>query len=221
MTAYQVLFIGNSHTYLHHMPQMVVRLVEATNLAKPLNAEQVTGKGVDLEWHWHNQKTRDRIKAKKWDYVVLQDRSGGPLENKASMFKHARLLDDEIKKQGAGTILYMTWANRKRPETQKILTDTYSRISRELGAILAPVGAAWENSLKTDTDLRLHHSDDRHAGPAGAYLTACVFYTVLYRSSPQGLPGTLYLDKRLLVDLTDDKAAFLQRVAFETVTSLR
>jgi hypothetical protein len=174
------------------MPQMLVRLVKAADLGKYINAEQVTGKGVDLEWHWHNQKTRDRIKARMWDYVVLQDRSGGPLENKASMFKHARLLDDDIKKQGAETILYMTWANQKRHETQKILTDAYSQISRELGAILAPVGTAWENSLKTDPDLRLHHSDDRHAGPAGAYLTACVFYTVLYRSSPGFAGGPVF-----------------------------
>ncbi|MGD2269085.1 MAG: hypothetical protein PVI06_01685 [Desulfobacterales bacterium] len=124
-----------------------------------------------MAWHWHNQKTRNLLKAKAWNYVVLQGRSGGPLEDNESMFKYARLLDAEIRNQGANTIFYMTWANRKRPESQKTLTDAYRQISRELGAILAPVGAAWEHSLRTDPHLRFHHSDDRRAGPAGAYLT--------------------------------------------------
>lgn len=219
MTAYTVLFIGNSHTHLHHMPQMVVKLTAAANEKNLLTAEQVTGEGVDLAWHWHNQKTRNLIRARAWNYVVLQDRSGGPLEDKESMFKYARLLDTEIKNQGANTIFYMTWANRTRPETQKALTDAYRQISQELGAILAPVGAAWEHSLRTDPDLRLHHWDDRHAGPAGAYLTACIFYTLINNISPQGLPGTLYDNHRLLVNLSDEKARFLQRVAFETMTT--
>ncbi len=218
MSAYNVLFIGNSHTYLHCMPQMVVQLAEAAGLKDHLSVAQATGKGVDLEWHWLNQNTRDLIAAKAWDYVVLQDRSGGPLEDKASMFKYARLLDAEIKKRGAKTVFYLTWAKRKRPQTQKLLTDAYSQISQELSAILAPVGPAWERSLNADPALRLHHSDDRHAGPAGSYLTACVFYAVLYRSSPEGLPGTLHLNDRELVNLAEDKARFLQQIAFETVT---
>ena len=72
----------------------------------------------------------------------------------------------------------MTWADKSRPRIQKIIADAYSRIAVELGAVLAPVGLAWEKAHDLDVKLNLHHIDNRHANPNGAYLAACVFYTV-------------------------------------------
>ncbi len=83
----------------------------------------------------------------------------------------------------------MTWADRIRPETQAVLADAYTKMAQELGAILAPVGLAWEAVLRVDPDFDLHHQDGRHANPIGSYLTACVFYSVLFNTSPEGLPG--------------------------------
>ena len=140
-----VLFIGNSHTYLHYMPQMLVALAQGAGKGFKLNADQITGEGAGLQWHWHNTSTRARIRSRQWDYVVLQDRSGGPLEDLESFRTHARLLDEEIKRQGAKTIFYMTWANKARPRTQKILAEAYSQVAAELDAGLAPVGLAWGN----------------------------------------------------------------------------
>ena len=74
----KVLFIGNSHTYLNYMPQMLLMLVDAEDRGFELIVDQCTGEGASLEWHWKNPASRDAIKGKHWDYVVLQDRSGGP-----------------------------------------------------------------------------------------------------------------------------------------------
>jgi len=221
MTTDKVLFIGNSQTYLHYMPQMVLQLAQFADLPSGLEVAQSTGKGVGLQWHWSNPGTRDLITAEKWTYVVLQERSGGALEAPEAMHAVARLLDAEIKKQGAQTVLYMTWANRRRPQTQQIIEEAYGQISRELDAVLAPVGRAWETCLKADPGFRLHHADDRHANPAGCYLSACVFHSVLFRASPEGLPGTLYANDRQLVALTDDRARFLQKIAYQTVSETR
>jgi hypothetical protein len=220
VTATKVLFIGNSHTYLHYMPQMVLQLSQSADLSRGLEVAQSTGKGVSLKWHWSNPGTRELIAARKWDYVILQERSGGALEARESMFAHARLLDAAIKKQGAQTVFYMTWANRHRPQTQHIIEEAYGQISRELDAVLAPVGRAWENCLKADPGFGLHHADDRHANPSGSYLSACVFHSVLFRVSPEGLPGTLYANDRLLVELTEDQARFLQQIAYQTGTGI-
>jgi len=217
MKTSRILFIGNSHTYLHYMPRMLEQLARAAGYRKRLRTEQVTGRGAGLEWHWNNPATRHMITDGQWDYVILQERSGGPLEDPVSMQKHARLLDAEIRKQGALTIFYMTWARCGRPESQKIIRQAYSTAATAAGALLAPVGTAWENALKADPGLRLHHEDDRHANPAGAYLSACVFFTLICRADPKGLPGTLYLNDRCLVDLGKDRAGFLQKTAFETV----
>ena len=117
-----ILFIGNSHTYYNHMPQMLSVLIDSENRGFELTIRQCTGDGVGLDWHWNSFQTRNTIRKRPWDYVVLQERSGGPLEDLESFLRHSQLLDTEIRKQGAKTILFLTWANRSRPDTQALLT---------------------------------------------------------------------------------------------------
>ncbi len=219
MPAIKVLFIGNSHTYLHYMPEMTAQLGEAGR--NPIDTRQITGEGASLEWHWKNPDTRNLIKDKIWDYVILQERSGGPLENRAAMSDYGRRLHEEIKAQGtnAKTDLFMTWADRQHPKTQKTIADAYTLLSRELGAILAPVGLAWEKAKKEDPALDLHHRDGRHANPVGSYLTACVFYAIFTRKSPEGLPGTIFAAGKERVSLSADKALFLQEIAQASLMS--
>ncbi len=216
----KVLFIGNSHTYLNFMPQMLLALARVKDRGKELLVDQCTGEGASLQWHWNRSFSRDAIADRRWDYVVLQDRSGGPLEEPASFERHAGLLNAEINKQGAGTIFYMTWANRTRPETQAVLAEAYTRIARKLGALLAPVGLAWEALYRIEPDFDLHHQDGRHANPAGSYLTACVFYSLLFNSSPEGLAGNFYYKGKMRLDLTKNQALLLQKVAWETISGI-
>jgi hypothetical protein len=213
----KVLFIGNSHVYMHFMPLMLEELVKASDRGVNLVAEQCTGEGVSLEWHWKNQDTRDLLASGNWDFVVLQDRAGGPLEERKSFETHTRLLNQEIIAHGAQTVLYMTWALQSEPETQADLAHAYGHAAAELGAKLAPVGLAWESVHQSDRELDLFLPDGRHANPIGAYLTACVFYAVLLGESPEGLPGKLFIKGKDRVSLNKDKARFLQKRAFKIV----
>ena len=215
-----VLFIGNSHTYLNFMPQMLLALVNAGDPGPELMVDQCTGEGASLEWHWKNPTSRAAITKEPWDFVVLQDRSGGPLEGLESFERHAGLLDSEIRKQAARTIFYMTWANRTRPDTQQLLAEAYAKMARKLGAILSPVGLAWEAVHREEPDVELHHRDGRHANPVGSYLAACVFYSVLFSASPEGLPGTFHHQGKTWLDLEKFQASLLQRVAWQTVSNM-
>jgi hypothetical protein len=218
MSEMNILFIGNSHTYLHYMPQMLGELAQAAGSGVRLHIDQITGEGAGLQWHWNNKPSREKIRSGPWDWVVLQDRSGGPLEELECFQTHARLLDGEIRGQGAKTLFFMTWANKSRPRAQKILAEAYDQIATELGAVLAPVGLAWQKAQALDVELNLHHIDDRHANPSGAYLTACVFYAVFFNASPEGLPATLQIKGKIRLDLAEDRAGFLQKIAYETVS---
>ena len=72
----RILFIGNSHTYLHYMPQMLGQLVSAGNCDFELEADQSVGEGASLEWHWNSRSTRHKMRRRDWDFIVLQERSG-------------------------------------------------------------------------------------------------------------------------------------------------
>ena len=202
------------------MPQILLMLANAEARGFELMAEQCTGEGASLEWHWNNSPSREAIGNRRWDYVVLQDRSGGPLEEPGSFEHHARLLNGEIKKRGAQTLLYMTWANRQRPENQAALTEAYTNLATELKAGIAPVGMAWEAVQRFVPDFDLYHHDGRHANPAGSYLAACVFYSVLFKATPEGLPGTFSYKGKKRLELAEDQAQLLQRNAWETALSI-
>ena len=60
-----VLFIGNSHVYMHFMPLMLEELAKASGRGVTLAAEQCTGEGVSLEWHWNNPATRDMLTSRR------------------------------------------------------------------------------------------------------------------------------------------------------------
>ena len=211
----KVLFIGNSHTYLHYMPRMLVKMAQVAG--RQLYTDQITGEGASLQWHWNNTPTREKIRGRSWDYVVLQDRSGGPLQDIEAFQTYGRRLAEEIQRQEAKIIFFMTWANKTRLETQKSIADAYRELAAEAGAVLAPVGLAWENALARDSTLDLHHIDGRHANPSGAYLTACVFYAVLFNVSPEGLPANLKIKGKIRLDLDVKRAGFLQNMACATV----
>ncbi|HUV06146.1 MAG TPA: hypothetical protein VMX75_00365 [Spirochaetia bacterium] len=212
-SVFRILFVGNSHTYFNAMPVLLSRLAHA-NGKGPVETKRSVGSGVDLEWHWHNGETRRRIADGSWDYVVLQDRSGGPLENHDSFTRHARFLAAEIKEQGSRVMFYMTWANYLKAETQDLINRAYVEIAAELNALLAPVGMAWQNLYRRSPHPRLHAEDNRHANFLGSYMTSCVFYAVLFDSAPEiGL-------KDLLSSYSKEDVEMIHRTALETVQGL-
>ena len=213
----RILFIGNSHTYLHHMPRMLVRLAAAGGCA--VHTEQATGEGAGLAWHWHHPETRRTLQKGNWSHVVLQERSRGALDDRVSMFQHVRRFDAAIRAGNARTVLYMTWPSRQAPQNLPAIADAYESIGRECGAMVAPVGKAWRIARERMPEADLYHRDGRHAGKAGAYLAACVFYGVISGKSPLGLPEILFERGRLLADLKGELAAVLQQAAFDAVTA--
>jgi len=196
-----VLFIGNSYTYFNNLPRLIAALAESAREAQPLEAEMFTVGGAALKSHWEDKKAVARIKQGPWDYVVLQEQSTlgpAPLLNgipqinaPETFYQYAHLFDAEIKKAGAKTLFFLTWARRDSPQNQVLLTDAYWTIAKELNAQVAPVGAAWANALKQRPELELHQIDNAHPSSAGSYLAACVFYAALYGKSPEGLTSRI------------------------------
>jgi hypothetical protein len=182
--------------------------------------------------HWEEGNALKVLQQGKWDYVVLQEQSMLPITDPETMHKYARLFDAEIKKAGAKTIFFLTWARQNQPENQAKLNDAYLRIARELKAMVAPVGITWANAFKADSKIVFHIEDKSHPNPAGSYLAACVFYSIIYGKSPEnlanrleGIPvsheGIVGNEKTELVNLNKLEASRFQRLAWQTVINER
>jgi hypothetical protein len=95
----KVLFIGNSYTSVNDLPAMVAELADAAGGRKIEVDRHLVG-GCTLEKHVRDQKAIDKIQAKNWDVVVLQEQSLRPVIDRKSMHEYARLLNTEIKQPG-------------------------------------------------------------------------------------------------------------------------
>ena len=241
--ALRVLFIGNSYTYFHNLPEIFAKLAEAGHQKKIIYTMQAPG-GLRLKDHWARPDTRTALSTGKWDYVVLQDQStlgtnyyfeGKPRIPSDDLF-HPYAVDfaKAIKDAGAIPVFYLTWARKKVPEDQAALNAAYMRATRETKSIIAPAGLAWAEIEKDDPSINLFYRDGSHPSPAGTYLNACVFYATIFGRSPVGLPSRITgtpvnLDTEklqngttaVLVDLPSAEARKLQQAAWDASVYIR
>ena len=114
----KVLFIGNSYTYFNDLPAMVAAFAEEAGGRKIEVGRNLVG-GCTLERHVEEKGAIDKIKSEPWDVVVVQEYSLRPVVDRERMYKYARLLDEQIKKRGAKTVFYLTWARQHIPAMQE------------------------------------------------------------------------------------------------------
>jgi hypothetical protein len=206
----RVLFIGNSYTYVNDLPGVLSRLGGFEVASRTPGGQTWEGHAADPEVA--------KLIVKGWDYVVLQDQSDQAFGATNGVKPAFTWLDAMIKAVGGKTVLYMTWAKH---EDGSFITDVtrfqqdvelvryYERHAEASGALVAPVGRAWERALR-DRSIVLHQPDGSHPTEAGTYLAACVFYATLTGKSPLGLgDGGLRVDAAL--------ASRLRAIASETI----
>jgi hypothetical protein len=204
----RILFIGNSFTARNNLPGLIAQM--AATRGKSMQHDLISAGGASLRAHWNAGKALKAIKNGHYEYVVLQEQSTLPIKNAKRMHENVRLFDEAIKGAGAKTVLYMTWARKHAPESQKAITDAYFSIGQELNAAVIPVGVVWQRFLRKHDQPILHDRDQSHPTLAGSYLAACVFLTVLFSENPVGIdtevPGLNEKDRVLL-----QKAAWQER----------
>ena len=208
MPSIRCLFIGNSFTARNDVPGLIAGMARARG--HTFEHRLISAGGASLRMHWNKGVAPNAIEQGGWDYVVLQEQSTLPVKNTQRTHENIRLFDEAIRAAGAKTVLYLTWAREKVPETQKALTECYMSIGEEVGAIIVPAGVAWERVLAMKQHPVLHDKDGSHPTLAGSYLAACVFFSVLFDESPVGIPADLD-------GLTPADVTLLQTTAWETV----
>ena len=174
----RMLFIGNSFTTRNDLPGLLSAIAEA-GAGTMIESKVIAAGGASLRRHW-NAGAADTISDETWDYVVFQEQSTLPIKNGKRFHENVREFVPVMKVSGATMVLFMTWARKHEPENQKLLTDSYDSIGKELAATVVPVGSAWREMLEKQGTPELHAEDGSHPTLAGSYLAACVFYTTLF-----------------------------------------
>ncbi len=200
----RMLFIGNSFTTNNDLPGLLSTIAKA---GKDITIESkiISAGGASLRRHW-NAGAASTITDENWDYVVFQEQSTLPVKNRDRFHENVREFVPAMKESGAEMVLFMTWARKKEPENQEILTDNYNKVGKELAATVIPAGTAWQKLLAKHDKPALHAKDGSHPTIAGSYFAACTFYATLFGGDPTKLETNIG-------ELTDEERKLLQRIA--------
>lgn len=183
----RVLFLGNSLTYTHDLPDAVAALAEAAG--GEMAVASVTAPNVSLEDLWREGRAVDAIDSGAWDVVVMQQ---GPSTQPASR-EHLAVwvgrFADRARDAGVRPVVYMVWP----PEgTDLALTEaSYAAAAESADALLLPAGRAWRLAMEADPDVPLYGPDRFHPSPTGTALAALVVYGGLAGGLPDSLPAHL------------------------------
>lgn len=222
-TPNKILFVGNSYTYFWNLPHTVDLLAESEDI--DITTKQSTAGGANWAHHWkgeRNLKTKEIIAEGDFDIVVIQNHSMSTIDRPDSLMYYGELLNEHIRKSGAQTYLYMTWAREWNPYMMEPIKEKYTQLAEKINARIVPVGLAWQRARELRPDFPLYFPDGSHQSALGTYLSACVFYGILTGKSPVGLTSRLisedkYGEKIYIQLQTAEDALFCQKVAEEII----
>jgi len=210
----QVLFIGNSLTYVNDLPGTLSAL--ALSVGDTIHVRSVVQPNFALIDHYIGwSDALDVIASNRWNYVVLQQGPSTTPINRDSLILTAQLFNTHIRRQGATPALYMVW-----PTIDRFAFFDEARISYQMAAtavdgVFMPAGSAWITAWESDASLSLYAPDGLHPSPLGTYLAALVIYERITGHDARLLPGVAVVDGQTLTT-PEATVRLLQRAAHET-----
>ena len=221
----RVLFVGNSYLYygdgMHNHVRRLANAADSTLQIQPATYKAAMISGAALRNHSiraYLEPGKLRV-AEPFEIVVLEGASNEACSTQGRADFTAAVIDcdKQIRKTGAATVLYMTHAyvaphEQADPAMIGDIETLYVATANKVGALVIPVGLAFEEAYRRRPGLRLHKAHDgSHPDLPGTYLAACVTYACLYGRSPVGNPYDYY------GAIDGDAALLLQQVAEHTV----
>ena len=181
----RILMLGNSFIFVNSMPATLAELTGAevihhtrggARLAEQLNPATKMG-GL----------TQAALENEKWDYVILQEMSNGPITSRDSFLKNVSLLCDQIRANGATPVLYATWAYQRGgkqlesfgmdyDEMYRQMYTSYHEAAEQTGALIADVGKKFYELADTQD---IYAEDGCHPNEAGSRIAAEVIAEVI------------------------------------------
>lgn len=201
-TPKNVLFIGNSHTYYNMgIDSELTGFLNEADLSYTTDIRKIAISGFTLEDHWNNTATQNMLQLLDWDLIILQENSTRAANDLAAMAEYAQKFNTAAKNMEAKVYLFMTWAYENEPQMTLQLENNYNQLANQLNATMVPVGLGFKNFISQNPSLQLYDADGIHPSPAGSYLSAGLFYKIIYSKDPKAnaYVGSLTLEQADLI----------------------
>lgn len=183
----KILFVGNSYTYYHNMPECIFAPM-AKEAGLDVQVQAVTHGGYKLEWfadpeNEEGQRLRSVIEGRHFDCIVLQDHSLSTILDPAGFFGGIRSLKKLLEKHTDRFVLYSTWARKPgnetlaeigmtNPEMMRHIAEHYDEAAQRFGMGVAHVGKAFAEYAAEHPEEELYFEDLHHSSVLGSTVAA-------------------------------------------------
>ena len=195
----KVLFIGNSHTFVHYVPARVKAFCESHG--SPIEPVMLTHPGMGLDWHLGQSQTYFNLMCGGYDAIIFLQHNAHPFPGKDSLLEAGEKMAALVPK-GTKIYLYMTWSEKNNPQGQAVMSEAYEALAEKTGAAVCPVGCVWWQVASTHPDEELYFADGEHSSVLGACLSAAVIGRTLL--GLETTPENCYADAKELERLELD-----------------
>lgn len=192
---YNVVFFGNSYTYVNDLPTMVAKFAAEDGVT--VKVDSWTGGGATMAALFLNVDVQKLLAKGGWTHVVLQGQSMETAYGAAYLLEYCKKFADLIKPSKANLVWYSTWPRRPGDPVyadqfaggtpQKfadIIAKVYQQAADANGGVRVHATEAWAQILAQHPEMNLYQADGSHPLPAGTYLVACVFAATVFGVQP-------------------------------------
>lgn len=189
-----ILFIGNSYTYYHNMPESIFA-AKASATGYDFEIHTVTHGGYFLYQFADPQndeglRLRSVIEDRHFDYVVLQDHSLSTITAPGNFFTGISGIKSLLEGKTDCFILFAPWARKPGCETLKEIgmsneemtrhiAEYYDEAAQRFDMSVAHVGKAFASYMQDHPEAELYFSDLHHSSLLGSAIAAEVILKVI------------------------------------------
>lgn len=208
---FHLLFMGNSHSASHDLPQLVASMLRAGIAGAEVETHLASGYHY-LDERLQHQPSTSLLNDGTWTHVILQAQKYSTTGRRSYPTDSAEEWIRRVNDKNARAIMFPEWPREGNKEEGPRIHQLHQRIAQAEPACVAPIGLAWEQALEQNPKLKLYTSDGNHASLDGAFLTALVLYGTISKQDPAELPHlrTVQLNRKTQTALRQAASATLR-----------
>lgn len=185
-----VLFVGNSKTDVNNVPSLFTYL--SKSLGKSVYVDSCTRGGKSLNAFIDeselNRKLVDKVKSRKWDYIVLQEQTDAALRIDSVKSGTSRIIDYVKNNSNKDVkVIYKVWGIHSDFNEAEYYqtTQCFEEARNQYGGNIAYIANALLKCHEVHPTINLY-TDNVHATMEGSYLATCCVYSAIFGEKTEG-----------------------------------
>lgn len=189
-TPLRVLFVGNSYTYSHELPDVVAAVAAARGIA--LVTGMLALPNYAIEDHLARRDYENML-LRGWDWVLLQQGPSSLPENQVNLRVFSGRAADLARARGIRVALWSAWPALDNAHTWAAAEASYRNAALANNLCVLPVATAWRLARERAPGVQLYADDRLHPERPGTLLAALVVAQGLVPRAHYDAPPNLAL----------------------------